>query len=68
MKTIAEDLTSTLRNCNGDYENYEQNFIKVLNTHAPKEVKILRKNHEPHYPVDVANYKKQRNIVVSLNR
>ena len=83
-------MTSSLRNCNGEYENYEQNFIKVLNTHTPKKVKILRGNHKPHYnkslrkvimkrsrlknkanrskdPVDVLNYKKQRNLVVSLN-
>ena len=84
-------MTSSLKNCNGEYENYEQNFIKVLNTHAPKKVKILRGNHKLHYnknlrktfmkrsrlknkanrskdPVDIANYKKQRNLVVSLNR
>ena len=89
-------LTSSLRNCNGEYENYEQNFIKVLNTHAPKKIKILRGNHKPyiirkiHYeknlrkaimkrsrlksktdrskdPVDIASYKKQRNLVLSLN-
>ena len=90
-ENFEKDLTSSLRNCNGEYENYEQNFIKVLNTHAPKKVKILRGNHKPHYnknlrkaimkrsrlknkanrskdPVDIANYKKQRNLVVSLNR
>ena len=83
-------MTSSLRNCNGEYENYEQNFINVLNTHAPKKVKILRGNHKPHYyknlkkaimkrsrlrnkgkitkaPTDIVNYKKQRNLVVSLN-
>ena len=90
-ETFEKDLTSSLRNCNGEYENYEQNFIKVLNTHAPKKVKMLRGNHKPHYyknlrkaimkrstlknkakrtkaPIDIANYKKQRNLVVSLNR
>ena len=84
-------MTSSLRNCNGEYENYEQNFINVLNTHAPKKVKILRGNHTPHCyknlrkaimkksrlknkakrtkaPVDIVNYKKQRNLIVSLNR
>ena len=84
-------MTSSERNCNGEYENYEQNFIKVLNTHAPKKVKILRGNYKPHYyknlrkaimkrsrlknkakrtkaPIDTVNYKKQCNIVVSLNR
>ena len=48
-ENFEKDLTSSLRNCNGEYENYEQNFIKVLNTHAPKKVKILRGNHKPHY-------------------
>ena len=90
-ETFEKDLTGSLRNCNGEYENYEQNFIKVLNTHASKKVKILRGNHKPHYyknlrkaimkrsrlknkakrtkaPIDIVNYKKQRNLVVSLNR
>ena len=48
-ENFEKDLTSSLRNCNGEYENYEQNFIKVLNTHAPKKVKILRGNHKLHY-------------------
>ena len=38
-ENFEKDLTSSLRNCNGEYENYEQNFIKVLNTHVPKKVK-----------------------------
>ena len=90
-ETFEIDLTSSPRNCDGEYENYEQNFIKVLNTHASKKVKILRGDHKPHYyknlrkaimkrsrlknkakstkaPVDIVNYKKQRNLVVSLNR
>ena len=90
-ENFEKDLTSSLRNCNEDYENYEQNFIKVLNTHPLKKVKILMGNHKPHYnknlreaimkrsrfknkanrskdPVDIANYKKQRNLAVSLNR
>ena len=90
-ETFEKDLTSSLRNCNGEYENYEQNFMKVLNTHAPKKVKIVRGNHKPHYykkrrkaimkrsrlknkakrtktPIDIVNYKKQRDLVVSLNR
>ena len=64
---------------------------RLINTHAPKKVKILKRNHKPHYnknlrktsmkksrlknnasrsndPVDIANYKKQCNLVVSLNR
>ena len=39
-ETFEKDLTRTLRNCNGEYENYEQNFVKLLNTCAPKKVKI----------------------------
>ena len=35
-ETFGKDLTSSPRNCNGEYENYEQNFIKVLNMHAPQ--------------------------------
>ena len=85
-ETFEKDLKSSLRNCNGECENCEKIFIKVLNTHAPKKVKILRGNDKPYYnknlrkaimkrsrsknkaPVDIANYKKQRNLVVSLNR
>ena len=52
-ETFEKDLTSSLRNCNGEYKNYEQNFIKVLNTHAPKKVKILIGNHKPHYNKDL---------------
>ena len=40
-ENFEKDLTSSLRNCNGEYENYEHNFIKVLNKHAPKKVKII---------------------------
>ena len=55
-ETFEKYLTSSLRNCNGEYENYEQNFIKVLNTHAPKKVKILRGNHKPHYYKNLKGY------------
>ena len=54
--------------------------MKVLNTHVSKKVKILSGNHKPDHnknlrkainrskdPFDIANYKKQRNLVVSLN-
>ena len=65
--------------------------LKCLIGTPPKQVKILRGNHKPHYnknlrkaiikksrlknkanrskdPVDIANYKKQHNLVVLLNR
>ena len=48
-KDFEKDFTSSLRNCNAGYENYEQNIIKVLNIHAPKKAKMLRGNHQPHY-------------------
>ena len=61
-ETFEKDLSSSLRNCNGEYENYEQNFIKVLNTHAPKKVKILRGNHKPYY------YKNLRKAIMKRSR
>ena len=48
-ENFEKDLNSSLRNCNGEYESFEQNFIKVLNTHTSKKVTILRGNHKPHY-------------------
>ena len=48
-KNFEKDLISSLRNCRGEYENYEQNVIKVLNTHALKKGKMLRGNHKPYY-------------------
>ena len=41
VENFEKDLISSLRNCNGEYENYEQNFIKVLNTHFPIDQRIL---------------------------
>ena len=54
-ENFEKDSISSLRNCNGEYENYEQNFIKVLNTRAPKKVKIFRGNHKPHYNKNLRN-------------
>ena len=42
-------MTSSLRNFNGEYENYEQNCVQILDRHAPKKVKILRGNDKLHY-------------------
>ena len=90
-ETLEKVLINSLRNYNQEHENYEQNFVEVLNTHAPQKVKILRGNHKPHYnknlrkaivkrsrlknkansskdPVDIANNKKQSNLVVSLSQ
>ena len=41
VENLEKDLISSLRTCNGEYENYEQNFIKVLNTHVPIDQRIL---------------------------
>ena len=41
-ENFEKDLTSSLRNCNGEYESYEQNFIKMLNTHAPEKSKNIK--------------------------
>ena len=41
VENFEKDLISSLRNCNGEYENDEQNFIKVLNTHVPIDQRIL---------------------------
>ena len=48
-ENFDKDLTSSLRICNEEHKNYEQRVIKVLNTHGPKEVKILRENDKLHY-------------------
>ena len=41
VENLEKDLISSLRTCNGEYENYEQTFIKVLNTHVPIDQRIL---------------------------
>ena len=61
-ETFEKDLTSFLRNCNVEYENYEQNLIKVLNTHTPKKVKILWGNHKSHY------HKNLRKAIIKTSR
>ena len=75
-ENFEEDLRCSLRSCNGKYGNYEKKFIKVLNTRASKKVKrnhkvkrwrLKNKANKSKDPVDIVNYKKQRNLVVSLN-
>ena len=60
-ETFEKDLT------NGENENYEQNFIKVLNIHAPKRLKsnlrkkrsrLKNKASRSKDPVYIANNKK----------
>ena len=58
-------LRCSLRNCNGEYESWEQNFIKVLKTHYNKNLRktvlkrssLKKKANRPNDPVDIANYK-----------
>ena len=45
---FEEELTSKLDINNKDYAVFEDNFVNVLNKHAPKKTKILRGNHKPH--------------------
>ena len=71
-ETFEKDLT------NGENENYEQNFIKVINIHAPKilrgnqnlkkkKSRLKNKANRSKDPVYIANNKKQHNLVISLN-
>ena len=91
MANLWERFDELSKKSNAEYENYEQNFFKVLNTCAPKKVKILREiinliitktlerlswkgqgwktrliNQRILLILPVT--KKQRNLVVSLNR
>ena len=45
-ETFKKDSRSSLRNYNEKYENYEQNFIKMLKTHVLKKVTIFRGNNK----------------------
>ena len=42
-------MGSSLRNCDGKFKDYEQNFIKVLQNHVPEKSKNSKINHKPHY-------------------
>ena len=48
---IVEDLSSQFDLNNKDNAVFEDNFIYVLNKHAPKKTKILRGNHKPHVSI-----------------
>ena len=48
---IEEDLSSQFDLNNKDNAVFEDNFIYVLNKHAPKKTKILRGNHKPHVSI-----------------
>ena len=45
---FEEDLSSKLDLNNKDEAVFEDNFVNVLNKHAPKKTKILKGNHKPH--------------------
>ena len=46
---FENDLRLSLNNCNGNFDEYEKAFTTVLNSHAPKKVKVQRANHKLHY-------------------
>ena len=72
------------------YQNFEENFTRVLHAHTPRKTKVLRGNNKLHVnknlrkaimkrpahkqkasrtkQLDITKYKKQRNLVVKLNR
>ena len=70
---------------------FENNFISILDKHAPKKTKFLLGNQKPHFnknlrkqimirsrlknkanksknPIDIAKFKRQRNLVTNLNK
>ena len=42
------DLENKLEECQNHYENFEKTFVNVLDAHAPKKTKVLRRNQKPH--------------------
>ena len=76
------DLENKLGECPKHYENFEKTFLNVLDAHAPMKTKALSANQKSHVDRnlckaimkrsklqdDIAKYKKQRNLVVKLNR
>ena len=46
---FQSELISELNSRNSyEYCTFEKNFVEVLDKHAPKKRKILRRNHKPH--------------------
>ena len=82
--------------CNGmpsvrTHADIENNFVSILDKHAPKKIKVLRGNQKLHFngnlrkqimirsrlknkanksknPVDIAKFKRQRNLAANLNK
>ena len=48
MNNFEEELSSKLDINSKDYAAFENNFVNVLDNHAPKKTKVLRVNHKPH--------------------
>ena len=42
------DLQSKLEEGPKVYQNFEENFVRVSDAHAPRKTKVLRGNPEPH--------------------
>ena len=49
MATPWKRLKSSLDNFNGKIDEYEKKFTTILISHAPKKIKVLRRNHKPPY-------------------
>ena len=45
---FRKDLENKLVECPKHYENFEKTFVNVLDAHAPRKTKVLRRNHKPH--------------------
>ena len=73
------------------HADIENNFVSILDKHAPKKIKVLRGNQKLHFngnlrkqimirsrlknkasksknPVDIAKFKRQRNLAANLNK
>ena len=47
-KAFHTDLQSKLEEGPKVYQHFEENFVRVLDAHAPRKTKVLRGNHKPH--------------------
>ena len=45
---FESNLNEALEHTNNQYENFEQNFVKVLDIHASKKIKVVCGKNKPH--------------------
>ena len=48
QKDFQSDLLLNIGDGKNNYLEFEKNFVETLNKHAPKKIKIFRRNHKPH--------------------